>query len=91
MIHWPNPRVPLAATLEAMTGLRDEGRSREIGVSNFTSDQFREALDLAPVMVNQVEYHVYLDQSRCWRSAASGAPSFALTGRWGRGRSRATR
>ena len=63
MIHWPNPRVPLAATLEAMTALRDEGRTREIGVSNFTSAQFREALDLAPVIVNQVEYHVYLDQS----------------------------
>jgi 2,5-diketo-D-gluconate reductase B len=63
MIHWPNPRVPLAATLEGMSGLRDEGRTREIGVSNFTSAQFREALDLAPVIVNQVEYHVYLDQS----------------------------
>jgi 2,5-diketo-D-gluconate reductase B len=63
MIHWPNPRVPLAATLEAMTALRGEGRTREIGVSNFTSAQFREALDLAPVIVNQVEYHVYLDQS----------------------------
>ena len=63
MIHWPNPRIPLAATLEAMTALREEGRTRELGVSNFTSAQFREALDLAPVIVNQVEYHVYLDQS----------------------------
>jgi 2,5-diketo-D-gluconate reductase B len=63
MIHWPNPRVALASTLEAMSGLREEGRTREIGVSNFTSAQFREALDLAPVVVNQVEYHVYLDQS----------------------------
>jgi 2,5-diketo-D-gluconate reductase B len=63
MIHWPNPHVPLAATLEAMTALRDEGRTREIGVSNFTSAQFREALDLAPVLANQVEYHPFLDQS----------------------------
>ena len=63
LIHWPNPRIPLAATLDAMTGLRDQGRTREIGVSNFTSVQFREALDLAPVIVNQVEYHPFLDQS----------------------------
>jgi 2,5-diketo-D-gluconate reductase B len=63
MIHWPNPRMPLADTLAAMTALRDEGRTREIGVSNFTSAQFREALDLAPVIVNQVEYHPFLDQS----------------------------
>ena len=48
LIHWPNPRVPLAATLEAMTALRDEGATREIGVSNFISAQLREALDLAP-------------------------------------------
>ena len=63
LIHWPNPRIPLSDTLGAMIALRDEGRTREIGVSNFTSAQFREALDLAPVIVNQVEYHVYLDQS----------------------------
>jgi 2,5-diketo-D-gluconate reductase B len=63
MIHWPNPRIPLAATLESMTALREEGRTRELGVSNFTSAQFREALDLAPVIVNQVEYHPFLDQS----------------------------
>jgi 2,5-diketo-D-gluconate reductase B len=62
LIHWPNPRVPLAATLEAMTELRDEGKTREIGVSNFTAEQFREAIDLAPVIVNQVEYHPYLGQ-----------------------------
>jgi 2,5-diketo-D-gluconate reductase B len=62
LIHWPNPRVPLAATLEAMTALREEGRTREIGVSNFNSTQFREAIDLAPVIVNQVEYHPYLGQ-----------------------------
>jgi 2,5-diketo-D-gluconate reductase B len=62
MIHWPNPRVPLAATLETMTALRDEGWTRELGVSNFTAEQFREAIDLATVIVNQVEFHPYLGQ-----------------------------
>jgi 2,5-diketo-D-gluconate reductase B len=62
LIHWPNPRVPLAATLGAMSALRDEGRTREIGVSNFTSSQFRKAIELAPVIVNQVEYHPFLRQ-----------------------------
>ncbi|HEV3378522.1 MAG TPA: aldo/keto reductase [Thermoleophilaceae bacterium] len=63
LIHWPNPRIPLEATLGAMTELREQGKTREIGVSNFTAAQFREALDLAPVIVNQVEYHPFLDQS----------------------------
>jgi 2,5-diketo-D-gluconate reductase B len=62
MIHWPNPQVPLAATLEAMATLREQGRTREIGVSNFTAAQYREAVDLAPVIVNQVEYHPFLSQ-----------------------------
>jgi 2,5-diketo-D-gluconate reductase B len=62
LIHWPNAAVPLAATLEALTALRDQGRTREIGVSNFPSGLFREALELAPVIVNQVEYHPYLSQ-----------------------------
>jgi 2,5-diketo-D-gluconate reductase B len=62
LIHWPNPRVPLPATLEAMTELREEGKTSEIGVSNFTAAQFREAVDLAPVIVNQVEYHPFLSQ-----------------------------
>jgi 2,5-diketo-D-gluconate reductase B len=62
LIHWPNPRLPLAATLAAMSALRDEGRTRQIGVSNFTSSQFRQALELAPVIVNQVEYHPFLSQ-----------------------------
>ena len=62
MIHWPNPRVPLAATLAELTALRDAGRTREIGVSNFNAAQYREAIDLAPVIVNQVEYHPYLGQ-----------------------------
>jgi 2,5-diketo-D-gluconate reductase B len=62
LIHWPNPHVPLAATLEAMAALRSEGKTREIGVSNFSAEQFREAIDLAPVIVNQVEYHPFLSQ-----------------------------
>jgi 2,5-diketo-D-gluconate reductase B len=63
MIHWPNPRVPLAATLAELTALREEGRTREIGVSNFNAAQYREAIDEAPVIVNQVEYHPYLGQA----------------------------
>lgn len=67
LIHWPNPDVPLAATLAEMTALREEGKIREIGVSNFPSSLFREAIDLAPVFVNQVEYHPFLGQDALLR------------------------
>ena len=36
LIHWPNPRVPLAETLGAMAKMKREGYARAIGVSNFT-------------------------------------------------------
>jgi 2,5-diketo-D-gluconate reductase B len=39
-------------------------------VSNFPSGLFREALELAPVIVNQVEYHPYLSQEAVLRVCA---------------------
>jgi 2,5-diketo-D-gluconate reductase B len=62
LIHWPDPGVPLAETLGAMSELREEGKARHLGVSNFPSGLVREALELAPIVCDQVEYHPYLGQ-----------------------------
>jgi len=62
LIHWPNPDVPLEQTLRAMVQLRDEGKVRHLGVSNFPSALLREALELAPIIADQVEYHPALAQ-----------------------------
>jgi len=63
LIHWPSGSVPLAdETLAAMCEARKAGYVRHLGVSNFTSDLLRDALDHAPLICNQVEYHPYLDQ-----------------------------
>ena len=57
LLHWPNPSVPLADTLEAMDVLRDEGLTDRYGVSNFDAELLRDALDLAPpVFCNQVPF-----------------------------------
>lgn len=63
LIHWPNSDVPLEHTLEAMVRIRESGKARAIGVSNFPSALWRRALELAPVSVNQVEFHPYLGQT----------------------------
>jgi 2,5-diketo-D-gluconate reductase B len=70
LLHWPNPDVPIAATLEAMQALQQEGRIRHFGVSNFSSEQLREALDIAPVLCDQVEYHPFVSQRELLRVAA---------------------
>lgn len=63
LIHWPSDEVPLEQTLAAMDDLREAGRARAIGVSNFTPTLVEEALGLAPILCDQVEYHPYLDQT----------------------------
>jgi 2,5-diketo-D-gluconate reductase B len=62
LLHWPAAETPLARTLGAMDALREEGLVGHIGVSNFPSELLREALSLAPIFCDQVEYHPYLPQ-----------------------------
>lgn len=66
LVHWPNPRVPLAETLGAMAKMRDEGYTRQIGVSNFTVALLEEAnkVSRAPLVCNQIECHPFLDQHK---------------------------
>src|SRR5690606_6708411 len=63
LIHWPHAEVPLEDSLDAMRKLQEEGLVRHIGVSNFTPELVRQALQIAPIFCNQVEFHPYLDQS----------------------------
>jgi 2,5-diketo-D-gluconate reductase B len=66
LIHWPNPDVPLAETLEAMREVQRQGKARLIGVSNFPVAWMREAVERcgAAVACNQVEYHALLSQRK---------------------------
>jgi diketogulonate reductase-like aldo/keto reductase len=66
LIHWPNADIPLGETLEALTRLREAGKTRSIGVSNFTVDLLRETIERhgAEIVCNQVEYHPFLPQRR---------------------------
>ena len=60
LIHSPNDDVPHEETLAAMDELADDGVIEHLGVSNFSVDQLRAAIDAAdaPVVTNQVEYNV---------------------------------
>lgn len=62
LVHWPVGLDRLEENLAAFAGLVEAGATRHIGVSNFTPDLLRRALDAAPIFTNQVEHHAYLAQ-----------------------------
>ena len=64
LIHWPAAGMDLGAALDTMMALREAGRARAIGVSNFTVALMAEAVRRAPIACNQVEYHLMLGQSK---------------------------
>ena len=55
-IHWPNWEVPLAETLGAMEKLKQDGKIRFIGVSNFGVRDLTEALGCTEVVSDQLIY-----------------------------------
>ncbi|MBA4268711.1 MAG: 2,5-didehydrogluconate reductase [Methylobacterium sp.] len=79
LLHWPNGSVPLADQIGALNAVREAGRTRHIGVSNYTIALLAQAraLSAAPLVTNQVEDHPYLDQGRLL--AAMREAGMALT------------
>jgi 2,5-diketo-D-gluconate reductase B len=63
LIHWPNPRVPLAETLGSMAKMKRDGYVKHLGVSNFTVALLDEAnaVTSEPLVCNQIECHPFLD------------------------------
>jgi myo-inositol catabolism protein IolS len=57
-IHWPNPDVPLDATMDAFERLRTEGRIRALGVSNFGAKEMDSARQHGIIDVLQPPYNM---------------------------------
>lgn len=66
LIHWPAAGMNLAATIETIMRLKDDGRIKAMGVANFPLALLKQAVEEigAPVACNQIEYHVYLGQDK---------------------------
>lgn len=65
LIHWPSPKdaVPMAEYLGALAEAKSQGLTRQIGISNFTIAQTRQAIDILgadAIATNQIEVHPYL-------------------------------
>ena len=65
LIHWPIPSQDLyLETWETLCALREDGRVRSIGVSNFKAEHLDRIIDATGVVpaVNQIELHPRLQQ-----------------------------
>ncbi|MGB8389360.1 aldo/keto reductase [Mycobacterium sp.] len=67
LIHWPQPALnKFVDTFKAFAHLRDQGRIRSIGVSNFEPEHLTVLIDATGIVpaVNQVELHPRFPQTR---------------------------
>src|SRR3954452_5542462 len=66
LVHWPSKAANWGAVFETLMKLKEEGRTRAIGVANFTTALLKIAVEdiKAPIACNQIEYHAMLDQSK---------------------------
>ncbi len=64
-VHWPMGAYDAEETLPIFDELREAGKTRHVGVSNFTTDLLAEADEIldSPIVANQVEMHPLLPQS----------------------------
>jgi aryl-alcohol dehydrogenase-like predicted oxidoreductase len=58
-VHWPDPRVPIEETADAMSELFRQGKIRAIGVSNFSVEQMERFRRVSPLHVLQSPYNLF--------------------------------
>jgi len=59
LIHWPTGSMILEDCLETMFELKEKGMVKNVGVSNFDPGLFLKALEIGPVLTNQVKFTPY--------------------------------
>lgn len=57
--HWPDPKVPIAESMQALVDIQKAGKARYLGVSNYHPQMLREAKRYAPIITNQVGYNLF--------------------------------
>ena len=58
-LHSPRPESPIEETMGNLLKLRDQGKIRYIGVSNFSGEQHSEAAQFGPIHSSQPRYNMF--------------------------------
>jgi 2,5-diketo-D-gluconate reductase B len=63
LLHWPSANInDTKKGLELLNTVLQKGYAKSVGVSNFNIELINTALEMAPIVCNQVEYHALLNQ-----------------------------
>lgn len=57
-LHAPDPHTPVSESASALRRLVEEGKTRSVGVSNFTLDQMRDFHQVCPITAIQPPYNM---------------------------------
>jgi 2,5-diketo-D-gluconate reductase B len=78
LIHWNNKDIPLKDSIAALCKAKKEGKTKHVGVANFTTAMLDEAWKLTtePLVCNQIEVHPFINQDKV--IAASKAKGMAI-------------
>ncbi|MGB9877390.1 MAG: aldo/keto reductase [bacterium] len=58
-VHWPDPNTPIKETFETLEEIRQAGKIRYIGVSNYSVEQMEEARKYAKIVSLQPPYSLF--------------------------------
>ena len=59
LIHWPDHDTPIDETMEGLEELKQSGKIRHYGVSNFNIDMMEECEQYGHIAANQVGYNMF--------------------------------
>lgn len=59
LIHWPDHDTPFEEPIKALEQLKQDGKIRHYGVSNFTPEMMDECEQYGHMAANQVGYHMF--------------------------------
>ncbi|NSW56535.1 MAG: aldo/keto reductase [Armatimonadetes bacterium] len=58
-LHWPDPEIPIEDSVGALHEIRQSGKARFVGVSNFGIDDLRRVLGMGPLISNQIPVNLF--------------------------------
>ena len=64
LVHWPDQNVPMEETFTELNRLKEEGKIRNIGVSNFSLEQIKEASCFSEIAVAQDQYSMVYEKEK---------------------------